>query len=227
MQTLRDASANNKKFNVFHPNGPTLKFKGQAHCEAVLGCLYTLANGGGGDISWVCLLSPSHDLRLTSNETNISCDLLQTIKNSYNLLAPSKRCCPVCAATIALLTTPNDRPQLQALSKHSIIFPCAFPPGLPRDVRVALLDRYRTRLKRRLLTLLKSKKGHVSDGSGQSEPSSLHAIQQDNEGTRAERALRGIYEEELGGLEEEEGGGGGRRLWVGWRWRGLGCGGTG
>lgn len=58
LQALRDASATNKKYNVFQPNGPKLTFKGQAHCEAVLGCLYALANGGGGDVSWVCFLLP-------------------------------------------------------------------------------------------------------------------------------------------------------------------------
>lgn len=40
------------KFDFFRPNGPDLKFKGQAHCEAVMACLYSLSKRGE-DIGWV------------------------------------------------------------------------------------------------------------------------------------------------------------------------------
>lgn len=53
------------KFDMFRSDAPVAEFKGQAHCEAVLGCLYSLATRGD-DISWVRTTSPSPDLMLTS-----------------------------------------------------------------------------------------------------------------------------------------------------------------
>lgn len=40
------------KFNIFRSDTPVPRFNGQAHCEAVLGCLYSLATRDE-DISWV------------------------------------------------------------------------------------------------------------------------------------------------------------------------------
>lgn len=40
------------QFKCFRPGGPALQFKGQAHCEAVLGCLFSLTKRGE-DYSWV------------------------------------------------------------------------------------------------------------------------------------------------------------------------------
>lgn len=72
------------------------------------------------------------------------------------MLAPSKRCCPVCADTISLLSAEADaadsRPIL-ALSRHSITFPCAFPVGLPREIREKMLIRYREELRQSLTGL--------------------------------------------------------------------------
>lgn len=50
LKVLRDAPG--KKFNVFRPGGPELEFRGQVHCEALLGCLYSLMKRGEV-VSWV------------------------------------------------------------------------------------------------------------------------------------------------------------------------------
>jgi hypothetical protein len=52
IEALSDKATVDKRFNVFLPNGPLLRFNGQAHCEAVLGCLHVLANCNS-DTSWV------------------------------------------------------------------------------------------------------------------------------------------------------------------------------
>lgn len=56
IETLCEKGKEKSEFKFFLPDGPALHFKGQAHCEAVLGCLYTLANDGG-DASWVSIPS--------------------------------------------------------------------------------------------------------------------------------------------------------------------------
>lgn len=62
------ADNRNRKYKIFHSQGPELVFRGQSHCEAVLGCLYTLARKEHGeDISWVShLFSPRYRRMLTS-----------------------------------------------------------------------------------------------------------------------------------------------------------------
>lgn len=61
-------SNRNRQYSMFRRNGPTIKFRGQAHCEAVLGCLYTLARSERTtDIRWVTLhLQPNPRKMLTS-----------------------------------------------------------------------------------------------------------------------------------------------------------------
>lgn len=56
------------RYNFFCRNGPPLQFRGEAHCEEVLGCLYTLARTEpAADISWVTNhLSPPIRTMLTS-----------------------------------------------------------------------------------------------------------------------------------------------------------------
>lgn len=56
LQTLAETPGG--QFKYFRPGGPDLKFHGQAHCEAVLGCLFSLAKRGE-DTSWVILHSYS------------------------------------------------------------------------------------------------------------------------------------------------------------------------
>lgn len=60
LRNLERFSGNrNPSYKIFRPNGTGVVFRGEAHCEAVLGCLYTLArNERAADISWVSHLSP-------------------------------------------------------------------------------------------------------------------------------------------------------------------------
>lgn len=64
LQALRDTPG--KQFNVFRPDGPDLVFKGQVHCEALLGCLYSLTKRGE-DVSWVITTPKLHGPLLSTN----------------------------------------------------------------------------------------------------------------------------------------------------------------
>lgn len=79
---------------------------------------------------------------------------MDILKTSYSIVAPSKRCCPVCATLIASLSRENGGPILNTLSKHPFIFPTALPVGLPEAVRRRLLEQYRERLRQVLDTLV-------------------------------------------------------------------------
>lgn len=57
VNALRSKADGDGKFTPFLPNGPKLKFAGRAHCEAVLGCLHSLAKRSQ-NISWVSNVSP-------------------------------------------------------------------------------------------------------------------------------------------------------------------------
>ncbi|KAL0635186.1 hypothetical protein Q9L58_005911, partial [Maublancomyces gigas] len=106
--------------------------------------------------------------------TGIPRFVLNEIRTCYNLLATSKRCCPVCAATISFLSAEAEAisdDSIHALSKHSIIFPCAFPIGLPPSIREKLLERYRLELHLRLVALVKTDR-RSSSKSAQSATSS-------------------------------------------------------
>lgn len=65
LDLLRSKADRNRKFTPFRPGG-TLRFNGRAHCEAVLGCLHSLAKRQQ-DVSWVDMQSFHHALR-TPNE---------------------------------------------------------------------------------------------------------------------------------------------------------------
>lgn len=65
LQALADTPG--KEFDYFRPGGDILTFKGQAHCEAVLGCLFSLTKRGE-DNTWVinshiCSLYSTADCR--------------------------------------------------------------------------------------------------------------------------------------------------------------------
>lgn len=50
----------NSAFRIFRPSAAVFEFRGEAHCEAVLGCLYTIARSQGvEDSSWVGNRLPS------------------------------------------------------------------------------------------------------------------------------------------------------------------------
>lgn len=62
LQALEDMPG--KQFKYFRSNGPVLKFAGQAHCEAVLGCLFSITKRDE-DSSWVILILDYSILWLT------------------------------------------------------------------------------------------------------------------------------------------------------------------
>lgn len=54
LKALQEAPG--KQFAAFRAGGPDPVFQGHAHCEAVLGCLYSLTKRGE-DISWVSTIA--------------------------------------------------------------------------------------------------------------------------------------------------------------------------
>jgi hypothetical protein len=81
------------------------------------------------------------------------------------LIAPSKRCCPVCAAILDGLADGSSAYPIYA--NHSIVFGCALPPGLPNSVRSKVLGHFDRMLFTYLSNVMRERR--MSDGSGQSE----------------------------------------------------------
>ncbi|KAF8540562.1 hypothetical protein BDD12DRAFT_19562 [Trichophaea hybrida] len=105
---------------------PNLSFKGVPHCDAVLACLHYLASGGES-------VDPSV----------VSQDVLNQLKKAAPLIAPSKRCCPVCAAIQHELSLLSGRPgNYPIYSKHVHIYGYALPPGLPCAVRERVIRKF-------------------------------------------------------------------------------------
>ncbi|KAA8895774.1 hypothetical protein FN846DRAFT_315662 [Sphaerosporella brunnea] len=97
---------------------------GVPHCEAVLACLHYLASSGES-------IDPSV----------VSQDVLDQLKKAAPLIAPSKRCCPVCAAIQHELS--SGRPgKYPIYNKHVYIYGCALPPGLPGVVRERVIRKF-------------------------------------------------------------------------------------
>lgn len=76
------------------------------------------------------------------------------LKTTYSIVAPSKRCCPICATLIAALSREAGAPVLHTLTKHTYIFPTAFPCGLPQRIRQQLLAQTKERLRKALHALI-------------------------------------------------------------------------
>lgn len=94
------------------------------------------------------------------------------LKTSYSIVAPSKRCCPVCATLISYLSHERGAPILNTLTKHPFIFPTALPVGLPESIRHRLIVLYKARLRVELDTLVITARS-LSGLSLQSEPLSV------------------------------------------------------
>lgn len=77
-------------------------------------------------------------------------EVMDLLKTTYSIVAPSKRCCPVCANLIALLSREDGAPTLQTFTKHNFIFPTALPFGLPESIRQQLIVEYKQRLRKAL-----------------------------------------------------------------------------
>lgn len=87
----------------------------------------------------------------------------------------------MCATTISLLSQESAEAGgsgINALSKHSVIFPCAFPVGLPCSIREKLLRRYREELRKRLITMLELE-SKLSGSSQQNDILSLDGKPED------------------------------------------------
>lgn len=98
----------------------------------------------------------------------MSQDVVNILKSTYSIVAPSKRCCPICATLIAALSREAGAPRLHTLTKHTHIFPTAFPCGLPERIRHQLLVEFKNRL-RIALHALDAKDRMASGMSPQSE----------------------------------------------------------
>lgn len=77
-------------------------------------------------------------------------------------------------------------------SKHSVIFPCALPIGLPRSIRDKLLPLYRTKLKDSLLLLI-SLQAIKSGRSTQSETFSQDGEESEERTSENQEELRKLY----------------------------------
>lgn len=114
---------------------------------------------------------------------------MDLLKTTYSIVAPSKRCCPVCATLIAHLSHEQGAPTLQILTKHSYIFPTALPFGLPEPIRRQLIVEYKERLNMKLKAIIPA--GGTSSGlSLQSQPLSVGSGDEGDETSKVAEATR-------------------------------------
>lgn len=102
---------------------------------------------------------------------------MDILKTTFSIVAPSKRCCPICATLLASLSREVGAPVLRTLTKHPYIFPTAFPCGLPERIRRQLLGEYKGPLRRALFALIDAARTS-SELSFQSQPLSAGSADQ-------------------------------------------------
>lgn len=113
---------------------------------------------------------------------------MQLLKTTFSIVAPSKRCCPICANLIAYLSQEEGAPILHTLTKHSYIFPTAFPCGLPKSIRHKLILEYKQRLFAALNDLVSA--ARTSSGlSLQSQAASIDSGDEGDEALKLEEAI--------------------------------------
>lgn len=136
-------------------------------------------------------LKPLHPDRGTLR--TIGCALLlqpyTNLKTTYSIVAPSKRCCLICATIMASLSREHGGPIIQTLTKHQYIFPTALPCGLPESIRRRLISHY----KQRLTTVLNAIVPTASTAPGlsiQSQPLSVGSGDEGDELSKIAEAQR-------------------------------------
>lgn len=120
----------------------------------------------------------------------MSQEIVDIFRTTYSIVAPSKRCCPVCATLIAALSREAGAPALHTLTKHTHIFPTAFPCGLPERIRQQLLGEYKVRLRKALYSLIDEDRT-ASGLSLQSEALSAGSGDEADPTSKLEEAKRG------------------------------------
>lgn len=78
-------------------------------------------------------------------------EVLDQLKNAAPLIAPSKRCCPVCAAIQHELSLLAGRSRHYLVySKHAHIYGCDLPAGLPTVARERVIRKFEDTLREHL-----------------------------------------------------------------------------
>jgi hypothetical protein len=99
----------------------------------------------------------------------VSEDVLNALEKASPLIAPSKRYCPVCAAIQHQLAKVDNRPATAKWypihSKHTRIYGCALPPGLPSAVRMGVIRHFEDLLRVYLNQLEKMSSSYSSADS--------------------------------------------------------------
>jgi hypothetical protein len=96
----------------------------------------------------------------------VSEDVLDALGKASPLIAPSKRCCPVCAAIQHQLAKAHNRHAhakwYPIYSKHKRIYGCALPLGLPSAVRMGVIRHFEDLLREYLDKLEKMSSSYSS-----------------------------------------------------------------
>ena len=92
------------------------------------------------------------------------------------MVAPSKRCCPVCAVIQNRLSACAAKNIYPIYYKHRTISGCSFPLGLPRSVRLEVITHFRNLLRN---FLENSKLRKASSTSGDSKAYSSESDAED------------------------------------------------
>jgi hypothetical protein len=116
--------------------GSTVKFSGRVHCEAMM--------------ATAVLLAKKRYLHKVG-------DLLLHEHDDQAPLGVSKKCCPVCTSILKAIFAELGMPTM-VLGSHSNIYPCSFPPGLPKSVTSKVVKEYSWLVRKELLLLTTPKR---------------------------------------------------------------------
>lgn len=115
---------------------------------------------------------------------------MDLLKTTYSIVEPSKRCYPVCATLIALLSREDGATTFQTLTKHTFNFATALPFSLPEVIHRQLIVEYKQRLRQALdaIVLVRASSGL----SIQSQPLSARGSDEADTATKLAQAKRDI-----------------------------------
>jgi hypothetical protein len=148
IEGLREEYGHLPKANII--SDPMFQFRGVAHCEAILSTLHYLVNCKSFEA--VCSLQSIHftlkSYLIIHVQAMIPKTLLEYFKFASPLVAASKRACPACAAIQYELSCATGRPSTYPIyAKHTRVYGCALPVGLPAPIRKRVIAHFETLLR--------------------------------------------------------------------------------
>jgi len=149
-------------------HGHAINFTATGHCEVLLASLAKYSH----DVSFEQIQgNPGliNVLQVMSDCCHLMLNNLTEMQNiNQNVLAVSKRCCPVCWTLLAILEGLNDR--FGVRGRHPTVCAVDLPPWLPLEALSQMVACFEEILKHQIFTMMmQKKKHHRRTSSGQSD----------------------------------------------------------